>query len=84
MRIKFDPAKRGEILNERGLDFRDAMSVFSGRTATVKDTRFNYDEPRFITAGHLSANFVVIVWTKRGKWRRIISMRHAHGKEAKL
>lgn len=84
MRITFDPAKREKTLSERGLDFRDAASVFSGRTATVEDSRFDYVEPRFITAGHLSERLVVIVWTPRGQSRRIISMRYAHEKETKL
>ncbi|WP_272916173.1 BrnT family toxin [Aristophania vespae] len=37
-----------------------------------------------MTAGMLRDRLVVIVWTWRGKVRRIISMRYAHEKECKL
>lgn len=81
MEIEFDPKKREATLKERGLDFRDADKVFSGRTATLADTRVNYGEDRFITAGFLNERLVVVVWTERGASRRIISMRYAHAKE---
>ncbi len=81
MKISFDPAKRDITLRERGLDFRDAVKVFAGRNATIPDARKDYREPRFITAGYLNGRLVVLVWTPREESRRIISMRHAHGKE---
>ena len=79
--ISFDPAKRAITLEERGLDFADAGLVFAGHTVTVQDTRKDYDEDRFITAGHLAERCVVLVWTPRGGSRRVISMRHAHADE---
>ena len=82
MEISFDPAKRDLTLEKRGLDFAHAIEVFSGLTATAPDVRQNYPEPRFITAGHLGDRLVVIVWTPTPNGRRIISMRHAHAKEA--
>jgi uncharacterized DUF497 family protein len=81
MRITFDPGKRDRTLHERGLDFAAAAQVFAGRHATMPDGRRDYGEPRFITAGFLGGRMVVLVWTPRGSGRRIISMRHAHGKE---
>jgi uncharacterized DUF497 family protein len=81
MDIDFDPAKRAETLAKRGLDFGDAGRVFMGETVTVDDKRYDYGEPRFLTAGHLNGRCVVIVWTPREGSRRIISMRHAHANE---
>jgi uncharacterized DUF497 family protein len=81
VKITFDPAKRIVTLRERGLDFRDAARLFAGRNATIADDRKDYGETRFITAGYLGQRLVVLVWTPRGKSRRIISMRYAHGKE---
>lgn len=81
MDISFDPDKRAKTLQERGLDFADAGTVFAGRTITVQDDRKDYGEDRFITAGHLGERCVVLVWTPRGGSRRIISMRHAHADE---
>lgn len=81
MRITFDPAKRDETLRERGLDFADALEVFAGLHTAVEDTRFDYGETRYISAGLLGRRMVVIVWTRRGDARHVISMRHCHGKE---
>ncbi len=81
MRVPFDPAKRAITLRERGLDFADAVNVFDGRHATIRDERRDHPEPRFITAGWLKGRMVVLTWTPRDDTRRIISMRHAHAKE---
>jgi uncharacterized protein len=75
------PGQARQTLTERGLDFADAAQVFAGLHATLPDTRRDYGEPRFITAGHLGTRLVVMVWTPRGTARRIISMRHAHAEE---
>lgn len=48
MTISFDPAKRDKTLQERGLDFADAVEVFSGVTFEVEDTRRDYGEVRII------------------------------------
>jgi len=39
MRISYDPAKRAKTLEERGLDFEDAIWVFEGTTIEVDDER---------------------------------------------
>jgi uncharacterized protein len=83
MDISFDPEKRARILAERGLDFADAGQVFAGVTATIQDTRAEYGEDRYITAGLLHGRRVVLVWTPRGNARRIILMRYAHASEEK-
>jgi uncharacterized DUF497 family protein len=82
VKISFDPAKRAATLAHRGLDFEQAGEVFAGLHASLPDDRRNYGEPRFITAGMLAGRLVVIVWTPRDGTRRIISMRHAHEREA--
>jgi len=81
VRITFDPAKRAKTLAERGLDFADAATVFAGRTATDQDTRRDYGEDRFRSAGFLRGRLVVLVWTPRPDGRRVISMRYAHADE---
>lgn len=81
MNITFDPVKRDKVLAERGLDFARADVIFAGPLAEVEDTRRNYGEKRFITAGLDGARIVVIVWTPRDGSRRVISMRYAHGNE---
>lgn len=83
MLITFDPAKRDKTLAERGLDFRRAAELFDGIHLTRADDRRDYGEQRFITAGRLDQRIVIIVWTARGRARRIISMRKANGREIK-
>ncbi len=81
MEIEFDADKRDKTLAERGLDFARAGDVFAGATVTAEDARFDYGEPRFNTVGALDGRMVVMVWTPRGKARRIISMRKANERE---
>ena len=70
-------------LQRRGLDFADAGRSFAdaAETSTKADTRQEYGEDRFITAGFLAGRCVVVVWTPRDGSRRIVPMRHAHDDE---
>ena len=77
----WDEDKRQKTLAERGLDFAKADQVFAGKHFTRPDGRFDYGEPRFITAGYLDGRFVVLVWSPRDNGKRIISMRYGHAKE---
>jgi uncharacterized DUF497 family protein len=81
MPLTFDPAKRAATLADRGLDFADAEQVFAGLVFEFPDERFDYDEERIITVGLLAGRMVVIVWTRRGQDRHIISMRKANERE---
>ncbi|MBM3602103.1 MAG: BrnT family toxin [Alphaproteobacteria bacterium] len=81
MKLTWDEAKRRQTLAERGLDFADVASLFAGEHFTRVDDRVAYGEPRFITAGYVKRRLVVVVWTPRDGGRRIMSMRHGHGKE---
>ena len=83
MHIEFDNLKREQTLSERGLDFARAVEVFTGWHLTRADTRMDYAEARFVTAGWLDARLVVVVWTPRGEVRRIISIRKANDREIK-
>jgi uncharacterized DUF497 family protein len=83
LKVTFDPAKRLVTLRERGIDFAtDAEKVFAGDTATFVARRSDYGEVREITAGWLNGRTVIMVWTRRGEARHIISMRYCHAKEA--
>ena len=81
MEITYDETKRQQALVGRGLDFADAMEVFRGWHMTLPDTRMDYGEDRFATFGFLAGRLVVVVWTKRGNSRRVISMRKANDRE---
>jgi uncharacterized DUF497 family protein len=81
MRLTFDPAKRAKTRVERGLDFARASEVFEGVTVTMDDNRLDYGEHRCVTVGYLDGRVVGVVWTPRGRARRIISMRKANERE---
>ena len=83
MKIEFDPIKRDATLEHRGLDMADAEQVFEGDHITFQDTRFEYEEQRFLTFGLLVKRLVVLAWTQRGDAIRIISMRKANEREQK-
>lgn len=81
MRISYDLAKRQKTLDERGLDFEDAPTVFSGLTFEFEDIRLDYGETRMICFGHLAGRLVVNGYTPRGATRHVFSMRKANERE---
>lgn len=81
MLIEFDTSKREITLSERGLDFSSAGEVFAGRNLTREDQRHVHGERRYQTVGWLDSRLVMIVWTPRGAYRRIISMRKINERE---
>jgi len=82
VKITFDPAKRDITLRERGIDFAtDASKVFAGRSITYPAVRINFGEVRFLTVGWLEGRMTLVIWTRRGEARHVISMRYCHAKE---
>lgn len=81
MAITYDPAKRAETLETRGLDFEDAAIVFAGKTFDTEDLRKAYGERRFVCFGMLRGRMVVVGYTPRGADRHIFSMRKANDRE---
>jgi uncharacterized DUF497 family protein len=81
MRITFDPAKREATLRDRGLDFEQAVEVFTGATIDIPDLRRDYGENRIISVGYLRGRMMVVGWTPRGEARHVFSMRRANDRE---
>jgi uncharacterized protein len=79
--ITYDPAKRANALDKRGLDFEDAAMVFAGSTFEVEDVRKSYGEKRVICFGMLRDRMVVVGYTPRGADRHVFSMRKANDRE---
>ena len=79
--IRFGPAKRLRSLEQRGLDFLDAESLFAGQTIEVPDRRRDYGEVRIDCNGWLRDRAVIVVYTERNRIRHIISMRKANERE---
>ena len=77
MGYQWDRNKALGNLNKHGIDFADAVSVFSDELAiTIFEDRF--DEERFITIGiDLFNRILVVVYTMRDDEIRLISARKA-------
>jgi uncharacterized protein len=73
--------KAASNLRKHGIDFADAVSVFSDDLAiTIPDERF--DEERFVTIGmDAFGRVLVVVYTWRGNEIRLISARQATRRE---
>lgn len=83
MQVTYDPAKRAKTLQERGLDFEDARSVFAGPTYKLRDARKDYGEARMICVGLLEGRMVVVGFVQRGENRHVFSMRKCNAREIK-
>jgi uncharacterized protein len=77
MSYQWDRNKAATNFNKHGIDFADAVAVFSDDLAlTVNDERF--DEERFITIGvDIFGRVLVVVYTLRANDIRLISARKA-------
>jgi len=81
MAYQWDREKAAASFNKHGIDFADAVSIFSDDLAvTVTDERF--EEERFITIGmDALGRVLVVVYTWRGNEIRLISARKAMRQE---
>ena len=81
MAYQWNEDKAAANLRKHGIDFADAVSVFSDDLAiTIPDERF--DEERFITIGiDAFGRVLVVVYTMRGDEIRLISARKATRRE---
>ncbi|MFW9260970.1 BrnT family toxin [Nostoc sp. CALU 546] len=83
MAYQWDRDKAAANLRKHGVDFADAVTVFSDDLAiTITDERF--DEERFITIGiDAFSRVLVVVYTWRNDEIRLISARKATRYEQK-
>lgn len=81
MRYQWDRSKALSNLDKHGIDFADAVSVFSDELAiTIFDDRF--EEERFISIGiDLFNRILVVVYTMRDDEVRLVSARKASKNE---
>lgn len=83
MRYQWDRNKAVANLNKHGIDFADAVAVFSDELAiTIFEDRFA--EERFITIGiDIFDRVLVVIYTLRDNEIRLISARKATRTERK-
>ena len=73
MNVEWDEDKRERNIEDHGIDFVRAAKIFENPIVECLDDRKDYGEERDIAIGHWEENFLVVVYTWRGKNRRIIS-----------
>jgi len=85
VQFEWDPQKAALNLQNHGVSFEDAASVFADPlAATIPDPEHSTDEARFITMGvTLAQRLLVVVHTDRADRIRIISARAATRAEKK-
>jgi uncharacterized protein len=81
VRFEWDERKRRSNLVKHGVDFADLGSIFAAETVTLLDTRFDYEEHRFITFGVLAGVVLAIAHTESDEVIRFISARRATSNE---
>lgn len=75
------PPKRDKVLAERGIDFADAVAIFSGHVFLREDRRQDYGEARMVAVGCVGDLFYTVVYTDRGGVRWIITAWSSSRKE---
>jgi len=84
MNLEWDDKKNRINILKHGIDFNDSPEIFSTPILIKLDTRFNYKEKRWIGLGILKSVVIVVVFTKRGKNLRIISIIKANKIEREI
>ena len=81
MEIQYDAIKRAQILTVRGLDLADAGKLFDGFHLTRRDDKHSETEERFHSIGMIGDDVVIVTWTRRESWRRVVTMWKANDRE---
>jgi len=84
MALEWDNKKNQLNIVKHGINFVDADKIFENPIITKIDNRIDYNEKRWIGIGKFEKVIVVLVYTKRGKNIRIISIRKANKIERKI
>jgi uncharacterized protein len=79
--FEWDEAKRDRNLRDHGVDFIDVLPLFEGEVLESEDDRKDYGETRIRCLGEIGGRVHLIVYTRRGERRRLISARKANAKE---
>jgi uncharacterized DUF497 family protein len=79
MHFEWDETKRQANLAKHLIDFADAIRVFDG--PVFEKVQRRHDENRVLTVGLLEDVEIVVIYTIRGKYRRMISARRANRNE---
>ncbi len=77
MDFEWNERKNEANIAKHGIDFDEAIGIFTGFVTERKDIRRDYGETRIIAIGVMERRELVVVYTMRGEICRIISARRA-------
>lgn len=81
MEFEWDPAKDELNQKTRGIPFERGAEALRGDCVEFPDNRYDYGEQRIRAIGISQSEFLHVVFTMRGRTRRIISVRAANRQE---
>jgi uncharacterized protein len=86
MEFEWDDNKADRNLNKHGISFEEASTVFEDPNGvTIADTEHSFQELRYIEIGFSDRNrLLLVVYTDRETYFRIISARPCTAREANL
>jgi hypothetical protein len=76
--FEWDEKKNLSHIRKHGVSFQVAAMIFQGPTLEKVDNRQDYGEERMVALGVVKRRVLYVVYTMRGKNRRIISARKAN------
>jgi uncharacterized protein len=79
--FEWDEHKRRTNLTAHGIDFEDALGIWEGPVLEVPSSQAHHGADRFLAIGRVKGLMVTVVFTRRGKNRRLISARIARRNE---
>jgi uncharacterized DUF497 family protein len=80
---RWDDDKHAPNLTTHGIDFAAAMSFEWEQALIWRDLRRDYGERRFLALARIEGRVHLMVFTPRGGYLRIISLRKANRREAR-
>ncbi len=81
MDYEWDEAKRRANIAKHGVDFPIAETFVWNTAIDVEDDRKNYGESRRVALGLVDSRLYVLIYTRRSRVCRIISLRKANDRE---
>lgn len=83
--FEWDPVKAHQNKQKHGVSFDEASVIWDGIHVDVKNiARSNDGEKRNATMGRIGSKVYVVIWTKRGRRIRLISVRRARPHEEEI
>lgn len=77
MEFEWHDQKRRTNLATHGIDFEDAIAIWEGPVLEIPSPQLRHGEERLLAVGRCEGRVITVVFTWRGKVRRLISARAA-------